>query len=180
METSGVWWNVRYISWGVAASLISPWLLWWPPAESHYNIYDHSVVGYVSHAHSIVLLYSVGNKITTTTTRCVGVWVGAFYNMSVEQTVYIFSLNKIAEIWENIISALPKCSWQLAGNNSKNITHLLLLYHKNGIFYSLTTTSASVTYLSRVLHVASDAIIYPHSLKHSIVKLLKQHHSPFG
>ena len=50
----------------VAASLISPWLLWWPPAESHYNIYDHSVVGYVSHAHSIVLLYSVGNKITTT------------------------------------------------------------------------------------------------------------------
>ena len=52
----------------VAASLISPWLLWWPPAESHYNIYDHSVVGYVSHAHSIVLLYSVGNKITTTTT----------------------------------------------------------------------------------------------------------------
>ena len=56
----------------VAASLISPWLLWWPPAESHYNIYDHSVVGYVSHAHSIVLLYSVGNKITTTTTtfRC--------------------------------------------------------------------------------------------------------------
>ena len=51
----------------VAASLISPWLLWWPPAESHYNIYDHSVVGYVSHAHSIVLLYSVGNKITTTT-----------------------------------------------------------------------------------------------------------------
>ena len=51
----------------MAASLISPWLLWWPPAESHYNIYDHSVVGYVSHAHSIVLLYSVGNKITTTT-----------------------------------------------------------------------------------------------------------------
>ena len=50
----------------VAASLISPWLLWWPPAESHYNIYDHSVVGYVSHAHSIVLLYSVGNKIATT------------------------------------------------------------------------------------------------------------------
>ena len=54
------------IFWFVAASLISPWLLWWPPAESHYNIYDHSVVGYVSHAHSIVLLYSVGNKITTT------------------------------------------------------------------------------------------------------------------
>ena len=53
------------------ASLISPWLLWWPPAESHYNIYDHSVVGYVSHAHSIVLLYSVGNKITTTTTSAV-------------------------------------------------------------------------------------------------------------
>ena len=49
-----------------AASLISPWLLWWPPAESHYNIYDHSVVGYVSHAHCIALLYSVGNKITTT------------------------------------------------------------------------------------------------------------------
>ena len=52
----------------VAASLISPWLLWWPPVESHYNIYDHSVVGHVSHAHCIVLLYSVGNKITTTTT----------------------------------------------------------------------------------------------------------------
>ena len=50
----------------VAASLISPWL-WWPPAELHYNIYDHSVVGNVSHAHCIVLLYSVGNKITTTT-----------------------------------------------------------------------------------------------------------------
>ena len=50
----------------LAASLISPWLLWWPPAESHYNIYDRSVVGYISHAHSIVLLYSVGNKITTT------------------------------------------------------------------------------------------------------------------
>ena len=31
----------------VAASLISPWLLWWPPPESHYNIYDHSTVGYV-------------------------------------------------------------------------------------------------------------------------------------
>ena len=53
----------------VAASLISPWILWWPPAESHYNIYDHSVVGYVSHAHCIVLLYSVGNKITTTSTE---------------------------------------------------------------------------------------------------------------
>ena len=51
----------------MAASLISPWLLWWPPAESHYNIYDHSAVGYVSHAHCIVLLYSVRNKITTTT-----------------------------------------------------------------------------------------------------------------
>ena len=50
----------------MAASLISPWLLWWPPAESYYNIYDHSAVGYFSHAHCIVLLYSVGNKITTT------------------------------------------------------------------------------------------------------------------
>ena len=50
----------------VAASLISPWLLWWPLAESHYNIYDHSAVGYVSHVHCIVLLYSVENKITDT------------------------------------------------------------------------------------------------------------------
>ena len=50
----------------VAASLISPWLLWWPPAESHYNISDHSAVSYVSHTHCIVLLYSVGNKTTTT------------------------------------------------------------------------------------------------------------------
>ena len=56
----------------MAASLISPWLLWWPPAESHYNIHDHSVVGYVSHAHCIVLLYSVGNKITTTTSYGLG------------------------------------------------------------------------------------------------------------
>ena len=50
----------------LAASLISPWLLWWPPAESHYNIYDHCAVGYVNHAHYIVLLCSVGHKITTT------------------------------------------------------------------------------------------------------------------
>ena len=52
----------------VVASLISPWLLWWPPAESHYNIYDHSAVGYVSHAHCNILLCSVGNKITTVET----------------------------------------------------------------------------------------------------------------
>ena len=51
----------------VAASLKSSWLLWWPPAESHYNIYDHSAVVYVSHAHCIGLLCSVGNKVTTTT-----------------------------------------------------------------------------------------------------------------
>ena len=51
-----------------AASLISPCLLWWPPAESHYDIYDLPVVGYVSHAHCIALSYSVGNKITITTT----------------------------------------------------------------------------------------------------------------
>ena len=51
----------------VTTSLVSPWLLWWPPAESHYNVYDQSAVGYVSHVHCIVLLYSVGNKITTTT-----------------------------------------------------------------------------------------------------------------
>ena len=44
-----------------------PMALWWPPAESHYNIYDHSAVGYVSHAHCIVL-YSAGNNITTATT----------------------------------------------------------------------------------------------------------------
>ena len=55
----------------VAASLISPWLLWWPPAESHYNISDHSAVSYVSHTHCIVLLYSVGNKTTTTATATV-------------------------------------------------------------------------------------------------------------
>ena len=53
----------------VAASLISLWLLWWSPAESHYSTYDHSAAGYVSHAHCIVLLYYVGNKITTATTR---------------------------------------------------------------------------------------------------------------
>ena len=58
-----VWVWMHFI---VADSLISPWILWWSPAESHYNIYDHSAVGYVSHAHCIVLLYSVGNKITTT------------------------------------------------------------------------------------------------------------------
>ena len=57
-------WGRRIMSAIMAASLISPWLLWWPPAESHYNIHDHSVVGYVSHAHCIVLLYSAGNKIT--------------------------------------------------------------------------------------------------------------------
>ena len=48
--------------------LISPQLLWWASAESHYNMYDHSTVGYVIHAHCIALLYSFGNKITTTTT----------------------------------------------------------------------------------------------------------------
>ena len=48
----------------VAASLISPRRLWWPPAKSHYNIYDHSAVGYVSHAHGIALLYSVGSTYT--------------------------------------------------------------------------------------------------------------------
>ena len=40
----------------VSASLISSWLLWWPPAESHYNIHDHSTVGYATHAHCIVYL----------------------------------------------------------------------------------------------------------------------------
>ena len=54
----------------VAASLIIPWLLRWPPAVSHYNIYDHTVVGYVTHLHCIVLLYSDGNNISTTTTEC--------------------------------------------------------------------------------------------------------------
>ena len=52
----------------------------WPRAESHYNIYDHFAVGYVSHAHCILLLYSVGNKITTITTnpttRRISWWAG--------------------------------------------------------------------------------------------------------
>ena len=71
------WQNFVMWSLCLAASLISPWILWWPPAESHYNIYDHSVVGYVSHAHSIVLLYSVGNKITTTTWDKLGWYIFA-------------------------------------------------------------------------------------------------------
>ena len=37
-----------------------------PPAESHYNIYDHSAVGCFSHALCIVL-YSAGNKSATAT-----------------------------------------------------------------------------------------------------------------
>ena len=53
----------RYLPFSVAASLISPWLLSWPPAESHYNIYDRSVVGYGSHVHC------VGNKNITTTSE---------------------------------------------------------------------------------------------------------------
>ena len=40
---------------------VCPWFLWWPPTESHYNAYDHSAVGYVTHAHCTVLLYSVEN-----------------------------------------------------------------------------------------------------------------------
>ena len=48
------------------ASLVSPWLLWWPPAESHNNIYDHSAFGYASYVHCALLLYSVRSEITTT------------------------------------------------------------------------------------------------------------------
>ena len=59
--------DLAYIQHFAAASLISPWLLWQPPAESHYNIYDRSVVGYVSHVYCIVLLYSVGYKVITAT-----------------------------------------------------------------------------------------------------------------
>ena len=55
----------RNLCWIMAASLISLLLLWWPPAESHYNIYNHSAVGYVTHPHCIILLYSVWYKITT-------------------------------------------------------------------------------------------------------------------
>ena len=32
----------------MAASLMIPWLPWWPPTGSHCNIYDHSAVGYVT------------------------------------------------------------------------------------------------------------------------------------
>ena len=38
----------------------------WPPTEKQYKIYDHSAVSYVSRAHCIILLHSVGNKFTTT------------------------------------------------------------------------------------------------------------------
>ena len=65
--------TVGYVIWGrtliqlkVAVSLTNTWLFWWPPVESHYNIYGHSAVGYATHTHCIVLLYSVGNKITIT------------------------------------------------------------------------------------------------------------------
>ena len=47
----------------VSAGLTSPRLLWWPPAESNYDIYDHFAGGYVSHAHCIELLNSVGYRI---------------------------------------------------------------------------------------------------------------------
>ena len=57
----------RMCHYSLAVSLISPYLLWWPPTESHYNIYEHFAIGYVSHAHCIVLVYSVENKITTAT-----------------------------------------------------------------------------------------------------------------
>ena len=55
--------KLQYI---VAASLISLQLLWWPPIESHYNVYHYSAVDFVTHAHCIVFVYSVGNKTTTT------------------------------------------------------------------------------------------------------------------
>ena len=43
------------------------WLLWWPPTQSHYDIYDYSAIDFVTHARCIVLLCSVGNEITITT-----------------------------------------------------------------------------------------------------------------
>ena len=58
---------IFFIIYNMSASPTSPCLLWWPPTESHYNIYYHSALGCVSHAHCIVLLYSDGNKITTST-----------------------------------------------------------------------------------------------------------------
>ena len=65
--TTGTRFNMAFCR--VTASLLSAWLLWWPPAESHYNMCDHSAIGYVSHADCIVLLCSAGNKITTATTH---------------------------------------------------------------------------------------------------------------
>ena len=38
---------------------------WYAHGSLHYNIYNHCTVGHVTHAHCIVLLYSVGDKTTT-------------------------------------------------------------------------------------------------------------------
>ena len=97
----------------MAASLISPWLLWWPPAESHYNIYDHSVVGYVSHAHSIVLLYSVGNKITTITTtspNLINIWKSALSANSLLPLTWCVALLKRSN---DNVKILPWASCQI-------------------------------------------------------------------
>ena len=79
----------------------SPRFLWWPPGESHYNVYDHSAVGYVIYAHCIVLLYAVGNEITTTTTTVCNrkiEWLVKFMNLHVlAETATIFDV--CIKIW---------------------------------------------------------------------------------
>ena len=64
------WWKFRYTSWLTKKKSISIDL-------RGAQVNDHSVVGYVSRAHCIVLLYSVRNKITTTTT-CV-TWLHSYF-----------------------------------------------------------------------------------------------------
>ena len=84
----------------VAVSLIRPWLLWWPPAEPHYNINDHSAVGYVSHVHCIVLLYFVGNKITTTNTTTTTTTTTTIFLVPAWLNFYMFTHWKIIlNVW---------------------------------------------------------------------------------
>ena len=43
--------------------MLAPWTLLSGLCYSHYNIYDDSAVGYITHVHCIILLYSDGTKI---------------------------------------------------------------------------------------------------------------------
>ena len=93
----------------VAASLIRPWFLWWPPAESHYNVYDHSVVGYVSHAHCIVFLYSFGNKIITITSLSDVANCYAIFVKNTHITLWSFYLKEIMFTRQETIGYLASC-----------------------------------------------------------------------